>query len=100
MLFAGLEFRVLEEVHESALVLEDVLAVQSLAGQDVVSVMLCSRVESELHSAVLNIQLAAESAEFALSLSCAREDIEVIAVAVGASAVSAPAFCALSTVGT
>ena len=84
MLLAGLEFRILEEVHESALVLEDVLAVQSLAGQDVVSVMLCSRVESELHSAVLNIQLAAESAEFALSNCCTRMDIEIVAVAVRA----------------
>ena len=76
MLFASLELRILEEVHESSLVFEDILAVQCLAGEDIMSVMLCCRVELEDHSAVLNYELTAESAEFALSLCCAREDIE------------------------
>ena len=84
MLFARLEFRILEEVHESSFVLEDVLAVQSLAGQNVMSVVLCSRVELEYHCAVFNYQLAAKSAEFALSLCCSREDVEVVAVAMRA----------------
>ena len=89
MLFASLELRILEEVHESSLVFEDILAVQCLAGEDIMSVMLCSRIELEYHCSVLNYQLTAESAEFALSLCCAREDVEVIAVAVWACALLA-----------
>ena len=89
VLLASLELRILEEVHEPALVLEDVLAVSSLAREDVVSMPFCRRIELEYHGIALDYQLAAESAELALGISRAREDVERVAVAVRACALLA-----------
>ena len=91
VLFACLEFRILEEVHESSLVLEDVLAVSSFAGKQIVAVLDSSvfakfRIVYQLYALVCHFEVALKTAELADSVVCAREDIEIIAVAMRASA--------------
>ena len=94
MSLACLELRVLEEVHESALILEYIRAVGSLAGEQIVAVLDGSvlaqlRIVYELHAVICEFQVAFKTAELAYSVVRAREDIEVIAVAMRASACSA-----------
>ena len=90
MSLASLEGLVLVQLHQTALVLEDVSAVSSLTGEDVVAVPLLTigaqlGIGNQLHSAVLNFQVTLQAAQLANSVVGAGEDVEVIAVAVGAS---------------
>ena len=91
---AGLELGVLVEVHQAALVLKDVLAVGQLAAEYVVGVLDVAvgddgLVEHELGGAVLHGEMALHAAVLAHGVGGAGEDVEGVALAVGAGALHA-----------
>lgn len=94
VLFSSLELRILEEVHESSFVLEDILSVSCLAGKQVMAVLDSSvftkfRIVYQLHAVVCQFKVTFKTAELADSMVCTRENVEIVAVAMRASAVLA-----------
>ena len=88
MLFRS-KLLIFEEVHETAFILEYVLAVQRLTGQQVMSMMKSCRVELESKRSAFHNQLSFKTAELTLGFISSRVNVEVIAVTVRTCALRA-----------